>query len=577
MDKAEVLGRKYITRLYVLGLLGMFALMFAVNVTKKYGSDKNRYSDFSNISREWSLDREGSTPVNLNQLARYMDEGTGVLSIYHRIPELDRDESLVYRSKDVYTKVLIEGEVLYETDSPESVFYNRSPGNLWNMVKIPQGCSGKVIEIQIYMVYDKSALTVDFTMWGDRTDIVLSILKEKSFGITVSMLMVVLGIVLMAADMIPLYGKGQKKHSALWLGIFSLLIGIWSLIETNAMQLIVDDQRILQLAGNIVMVVENLALLLYLDCVYQIFSHRLMRILGYLNAVFILSAVFVQFTGIADMHYMLPGAQLSMLLVDLALFSWVIIKVREMIISRRQMLSSILQLVGMCALWISGLAEMMVFVQSGDIMDRAEYVRIGMLVFIVCLAVSSELETYRLITNGMKYDIISSLAYSDGLTGLGNRTAYLEKLEEYAGGTTDVTQLGIVFLDVNNLKKVNDNQGHEKGDEMIRIASKIISDSFGKFGNAYRIGGDEFCVLMEGPSLQENYEKAHTEFKNLIDEANKAKWYTYEVQIANGFSICDVMDKQKIDEAVTEADTAMYANKKMLKGKVQQAGQIQTA
>lgn len=43
--------------------------------------------------------------------------------------------------------------------------------------------------------------------------------------------------------------------------------------------------------------------------------------------------------------------------------------------------------------------------------------------------------------------------------------------------------------------------------------------------------------------------------------------YTYEIQIANGFSVCDIIDRQKIDEAVMEADSAMYANKKMLKSR----------
>lgn len=577
MKNAEAIGRKYIMLLYLLGLFGMFVLMMVVSVTKKFKEDKYADSDFIHISNEWTLDREGNTPVNLNDLGRYMDEETGVLSIYYQIPALEKEESLIYRSKDVYTKVLVEEELIYETNSPESAFYNRSPGNLWNVAKILHDYSGKVIEMQIYMVYDTKALTVDCVMWGDKAEIILTIIKDKSFGITVSMLMMVLGIVLMVADTMPVYGKEKKSHGSVWLGIFALLMGIWSIIETNAMQFIVDDSRILQMAGNVVMIVENLALLLYLDCEYRIFKNRLMRILGYLDAVYILACVFVQFTGIADLHNMLPGSQVAMVLIDIALFSWVIIKVREMIINRKQMVNSVLKLTGICALWISGLAEMALFAKTGDIIDRAEFVRIGMLIFITCLAVSSQLETYRLIANGMKFDIISSLAYSDGLTGLGNRTAYLEKLEEYAGGETGVSQLGIVFLDVNNLKKVNDNQGHEKGDEMITIASKIIADSFGKFGKAYRIGGDEFCVLMEGENLQENYEIAHAEFWNLIDEANKAKWYTYEVQIANGFSICDVMEKQKIDEAVMEADTAMYANKKMLKSKAQQAVKVQTA
>lgn len=223
-----------------------------------------------------------------------------------------------------------------------------------------------------------------------------------------------------------------------------------------------------------------------------------------------------------------------------------------------------LQLSGICALWLFGFCESFRF-SYADKMDRAEFIRIGMLIFVICFAISSQIETYKIIENGLKFDIISNLAYSDGLTGLGNRTAYLEQLEQYAGGEEELEHLGIVFLDVNNLKKVNDNQGHEKGDELITIASRIISDSFGRFGKAYRIGGDEFCVLMTGDDLQERYEKALAEFQMLIDEANKAKWYTYEIQIANGFAICNDISKKNIDETIMMADDAMYVNKNLLK------------
>ncbi|MDE5824537.1 MAG: diguanylate cyclase [Lachnospiraceae bacterium] len=68
----------------------------------------------------------------------------------------------------------------------------------------------------------------------------------------------------------------------------------------------------------------------------------------------------------------------------------------------------------------------------------------------------------------------------DGFTGFGSRTAYFEQIEAHVNGETGISQLGIVFLDVNNLKKVNDNQGHDKG--------------------------DEFCVMMTGESLEEKYE-----------------------------------------------------------------------
>ena len=566
MDNGEKAAGRLIAPMYVLGLLGMLCVVIGVFLTRQFDMDKDMFSDYVNISAEWTLDREGTKPVDLVRLGEYMDEDTGILSIYHRLPDMDGDESLVYRSKDVFTKLLIDDEVIFETDVYESRFYNRSPGNLWNVAKFHSDSAGRLAELQIYMVYDTNAITVDSTLWGDRTDIILTFCKDKIFGIVVSMLMVIIGLVLIAFDLMPAYSHARKHHGMVWLGLYSTLIGIWSLIETNAMQFFVADMRILQLVDNIIMIVDSMPLLLYLNCEYRIFKYWFMRLFGYANAVYILVSAGVQLSGVNDLHGLLSGALLTLVVSCVTLLVWVVFRLRNMLKRHEPILNYVLQLSGLCALWISALCEMMRYTKA-DHMDGAEYLRVGMLVFIVCLAVSSQLETYRLLENGLKFDIISSLAYSDGLTGLGNRTAYLEQLDAYVGGETGISQLGIVFLDVNNLKRVNDNQGHEKGDELITAASKIISDSFGRYGKAYRIGGDEFCVLMTGLGLQETYEHGLSEFQKLIDEANKTKMYTYEIQIANGFSVCDIIDRQKIDEAVMEADSAMYANKKMLKSR----------
>lgn len=566
MKKGEEVARKLIAPMYVLGLLGMLVIVVAVYITREFREGGERVADYTDISDEWTLDSEGTKPVDLGSLGEYMDEETGVLSIYHRLPLMDGDESLVFRSKDVYTKLLIDEKVVYETKAYESRFYNRSPGNLWNIAKFHDECSGALVEMQIYMVYDTNAVTVDNTIWGDKADIVHTFLKEKLFGITVSMLMIIIGLILIAVDLMPAYSHARKNHGMIWLGLYSSLIGVWSVLETNVMQFFVADMRVLQLIGNIIMILDSMPLLLYLDCEYQIFKNRMMQLFCYFNIVYILVSVGLQLSGVSDLHVVLPGAMLSMVVSCVVLLVWVVVELSSMIRRHQSVLHYALQLSGLGALWISALCEMVRYSQS-DHMDRAEYMRVGMLIFVICLAISSQLETYRLFENGLKYDIISSLAYSDGLTGLGNRTAYLEQIEAHASGETGISQLGIVFLDVNNLKKVNDNQGHEKGDELITTASKIIANSFGKYGKSYRIGGDEFCVLMTGISLQEKYETGLAEFQRLIEEANRVKGRTYEIQIANGFRICDTINREKIDEAVMAADTAMYANKSFLKNK----------
>ncbi len=566
MKNKERLAGRLIASMYVLGLLGMFCVVIGVHFTRQSDTVEDGVSDYINISSDWTLDREGTMQADLGRLGEYMDEDTGILSIYHRLPDMKGEESLVYRSKDVYTKLLVDDTVVYETNVYDSKFYNRSPGNLWNVAKFHADSSGRLVEMQIYMVYDTNAVTVDSTLWGDKTDIILTFCKEKIFGVAVSLLMMIIGLVLIAFDLMPAYIHARKRHGMVWLGLYAALIGVWSLIETNAVQFFADDMRILQLIDNMIMIVGSMPLLLYLNCEYQIFKFRFMRLFCYADAAYILVSATMQLSGGNDLHGLLPGAMLTMVVSCVTLLVWVVFRLKNMVKGHQPILNYVLQLSGLCSLWISALLEMMRYSQS-DHMDRAGYLRVGMLVFIICLAVSSQLETYRLLENGLKFDIISSLAYSDGLTGLGNRTAYLEQLEAYASGETGISKLGIVFLDVNNLKKVNDNQGHEKGDELITVAARIISDSFGKLGKSYRIGGDEFCVLMTGLGLQDMYERGLLEFQKLVDEANKAKWYTYEIQIANGFSICDMIERQKIDEAVMAADGAMYANKKMLKSR----------
>lgn len=564
MNKAEVYGRKIIILLYIFGLLGMLGIILAIYITGNHVGYINHDGDYTDISDRWTLDEAGMEPADLSRLGQYMDEETGVLSIYYRLPYMDSDETLMYRSKDVYTRLLIGSEILYETDVPQSALYNRSPGNLWNDVVIKSQYSEALVELQIFMVYDTDAITVDSTMWGDKADIVLGLFGRKILGISVSVLMLAIGIVLIVLDFLPTYRRAKKHHGMIWLGIYSMLMGLWSLIETNVLQFIVVDARILQLIDNMIMIADNMPLLIYLDCEYGIFKNRFMRIFGYAEAAFIVTSVIVQLSGMWDMHYMLPGAVLALMVFSVELFIWVIHKLMSMWKDNSPIACCALQLSGICALWLFGFCESLRLTRA-DQMDRAEFIRIGMLIFVICFAISSQIETYKIIENGLKFDIISNLAYSDGLTGLGNRTAYLEQLEQYAGDEAGISQLGIVFLDVNNLKQVNDNQGHEKGDELITIASRIISDSFGRFGKAYRIGGDEFCVLMTGNSVQVNYEKALADFRMLIDEANKAKWYTYEIQIANGFATCDDISKKNIDETIMMADDAMYANKNLLK------------
>ena len=566
------MNRKYKSRCktiittYLLGLLGMLLIIGIIIIDREERSETIQEITYKNVTADWTLDREGLEAADVKKLGEYMDEEKGILSLYYQLPEMNADVSLVYRSKDVYTRVLVGEDVIYETEVYDSKYYNKSPGNLWNVLTVNSKYSGACLELQIIMVYDTDALTVDSMLLGDKADIILGLFADNMYGIVVSLLMILLGVGLIVVDLLPSYGRAKKNHSILWIGLFALITGGWSLLETNVIQFCVKDMRILQLINNMFMVVDSMPLLLYLNSEYKVFENRILRILAYINTGYILLCVFIQLEGTWDLHHMLLGGIIIMMAIDIVTYIWVtkmLIKLKK---ENKPIFQCAMQITGLCSLWFFTVFET-VRSLNVDRMDRSGLIRVGMLIMCLCFAISSQVETYKIVEQGLKYDLVTKLAYSDGLTGLGNRTAYLEQLDEYVNPESNIKSLGIIYLDVNNLKTVNDNQGHEMGDNLIQIASHIISDSFGHYGKAYRIGGDEFCVFITGINIEEKYKKGLLVFNELITEANLAKWYPYPIQIAHGFSICQEFTRDKIDEAIAIADSEMYHNKQEIKNK----------
>lgn len=152
---------------------------------------------------------------------------------------------------------------------------------------------------------------------------------------------------------------------------------------------------------------------------------------------------------------------------------------------------------------------------------------------------------------------LKKLAFEDGLTGLFNRTAFLEDMKN-----GKIENTGIIVFDVNNLKKTNDTFGHTEGDKLITYASKNIFSLFQTVGKCYRIGGDEFTVIIEDIN-DENEIKEKIDSLNPILEKNNP--LTFPVIVAAGFAIFSERLDSDLNDTFNRADAAMYENKKKLK------------
>ena len=162
-----------------------------------------------------------------------------------------------------------------------------------------------------------------------------------------------------------------------------------------------------------------------------------------------------------------------------------------------------------------------------------------------------------------KMGFINKLAYTDSLTGVYNNTAYTSATLEIDKNIHE-RKFGVVIFDVNDLKKINDEYGHGKGNELIINTANLIKKTF-KDSKTYRIGGDEFAVILEGNDLRK-----YDELINKFDEDISKEYINvgpgkHKINVARGVAIYSLANDYKFDDIFKRADKAMYQHKKEMK------------
>lgn len=155
------------------------------------------------------------------------------------------------------------------------------------------------------------------------------------------------------------------------------------------------------------------------------------------------------------------------------------------------------------------------------------------------------------------------LARRDDLTGVKNKTAYneLEKSVQY-NIDNDINYLpfAIAVCDINDLKKVNDSEGHVAGDEYLKAAAKLICDIF-DHSPVFRVGGDEFAVFLRGSD--------YTNREELVGQLRKTSRDNYKSGsgpvVAIGMSEYFPGHDRRVSYIFERADSEMYHDKSMIK------------
>ena len=164
-----------------------------------------------------------------------------------------------------------------------------------------------------------------------------------------------------------------------------------------------------------------------------------------------------------------------------------------------------------------------------------------------------------------KEEELKKQASKDKLTEVFNRRMgliYLNKEIEYA--KNNKSNLSVCFLDVNNLKEINDNLGHSAGDEVLKNVAKIMKSNIRENDAVARFGGDEFLLIFPGIN-KITAEKIWQRIKSEFNKINQSDEYKFEISVSHGIVECGHSCNLSADDLINKADKKMYKEKKKLK------------
>ena len=191
------------------------------------------------------------------------------------------------------------------------------------------------------------------------------------------------------------------------------------------------------------------------------------------------------------------------------------------------------------------------------------------------VAMVYELETYMQNLTKTQIDLkntkqqafeLNELALKDSLTGIRNKTDYDKEVQKLEWEMLDgLKEFGVAMIDLNFLKRINDTYGHDKGNVAIISLCKIVCKIF-EHSPVFRIGGDEFVVILRGHDLK-NIDSLIEEFNRQLKEIqeNPNLEYWEKTSAAIGYAIFDPNLDSAYDNVFKRADAEMYKAKKAMK------------
>lgn len=298
--------KKNTFKLYYIALLFVFIMLLLIGLGEKTDKFEERKGlDYETVEGyESSVREEADTPLGMEKIYTWT------------LPEaIKGDTSLAFYYVHQYVRVYIENKLVFSVFPSEQDRISRTLGCDWVMVPLYQEDAGKSVKIEIIPVYKATINREPQFFIGSRLGIFLAQAQNDKWQIVMSLLSVIIGVVFTGIACYCIFIQRKQKKDLLFLGMFSMMLGIWRLMDTRFTPLLFQGNATLQFYLSVTMLMLGAVPLLKMlqACLYEK-EYVLVDIFCTLFSAFSILFVVLQLLGIVDIREVLKGIHVMILL-----------------------------------------------------------------------------------------------------------------------------------------------------------------------------------------------------------------------------------------------------------------------
>lgn len=452
-------------------------------------------------------------------------------------------------------EMYIDDELVYSGKRGDKNPFGKTPGSFWASVRLNSDDIGKLIRFEITPAYKDVKGALPEIYIGDSKTILLEEFRNDIFIAIVAFVTFIVG---MGFLIWVLYNKSNLSIDTrlFYLACFAVFIGLWKLTDLRIIPLLIDNPVLVSYMPLLSLALVIVPFTLFMGEMFKDDKKWKYNALCIASLVYGFVIVVLQMFNITDVRELLTiNHGLMAILILLGISGSIITIVKNG-------WTMTIKLNTFCILlcFMGTVADLLLFYKV-----KAKIVScfgiVALLIYIIVLGFESIKESRRLINEGKKAQKYQNIAFHDQLTTLYSRSAFVDytKPEEFVPDGVI-----IVLCDLNNLKYCNDHFGHEAGDRYLIESAKVIKEVFEKCGRCFRMGGDEFAIIMRNKTVEE-CERYIGELRNKQAEYRKAHPEEFPIYIACGFAAFDGTVDHDINDTMRRADKCMYADKYRIK------------